>query len=108
MKVMAILLAVGVLILGVLYYNETRNAHTATEIELKGLHEREAALELEKASLERQLNDLDSLKAQIRIVKRRLWEEHIAEWKRQDQEAGVGGNKGMIFQKGQWLTTGKP
>ncbi len=82
--------------------------HTATEMELDALHDREDALEMEKTSLERQLSDLDALKSQIRLVKRRLWEEHIAEWKRQDQEAAAHGNKGVIFQRGQWQATGKP
>ena len=49
--------------------------------------------------------DLDTLKAQIRVVKRRLWEEHIAAWKRADELAGAGGNKGVLMKGGQWQTT---
>jgi len=90
------------------HYADLARTHTATEMELKAVSEREAALEMEKASLERQLNDLDALKTQIRLVKHRLWDERIAAWKRQDQEAAVGGNKGMIFQNGQWQTGRKP
>jgi chromosome segregation ATPase len=90
------------------HYADLARTHTGTEIELSALREREETLEMEKASLERQLNDLDALKAQIRLVKRQLWEKRVAEWKRQDQEASAAGNKGMIFQRGQWQTTGKP
>jgi hypothetical protein len=66
------------------------------------LRERETSLEMEKASLERQLNDLDALKAQIRVVKRRLWEQHVAEWKRQDAINAAKGNKGVMFKNGAW------
>ena len=88
-------------------YADLQRTHSATEKELAALRERETALEMEKASLERQLNDLDALTAQIRVVKRRLWEQHIAEWKRQDAEAAANGNKGMIFQNGRWLAAPK-
>ena len=87
---------------------DLQRTHAATEAELRVLRERETTLEMEKASLERQLNDLDALKAQIRIVKRQLWEKHIEEWKRQDQEAGLNGNKGLLFKNGQWQTGVKP
>jgi hypothetical protein len=63
---------------------------------------------LERASLERQLNDLDALKSQIRVVKRRLWEKRIAEWKRQDEEAAARGNNGMLMKNGQWQTSPAP
>ena len=82
--------------------------HQATEAELGALREREAALVLERASLERQLNDLDALKSQIRLVKRHLREQKIAEWKRQDELAAANGNNGLLLKNGQWLTTGKP
>jgi chromosome segregation ATPase len=88
-------------------YVDLQRTHTATEKELAALRERETALEMEKASLERQLNDLDALTAQIRVVKRRLWEQHVAEWKRQDAEAAANGNKGMIMQNGRWLSAPK-
>ena len=86
--------------------SEAERSQKATEAELDALRQRQAALELEKASLERQLNDLDSLKAQIRAVKRRLWEQRIAEWKRQDEEAAAKGNNGMLLRNGEWQTVG--
>jgi chromosome segregation ATPase len=88
-------------------YEDLQRTHSATEKELAALRGREASLEMEKASLERQLNDLDALKAQIRVVKRQLWEKHVEEWKRQDAEATARGNKGVIFQNGRWLSAPK-
>jgi chromosome segregation ATPase len=88
-----------------------QDAHSADQEQISTLRGQETALEMEKASLERQLNDLDSLRAQIRIVKRQLWAKKIEEWKRESEQEGIGGNKGMIMKAGQWQSSssvGKP
>jgi chromosome segregation ATPase len=82
---------------------DLQKTHAATEAELLALQAKKDALELERASLERRLNDLDELKAQIRLVKHRLWEQHVADWKRRDMERGLGGNGGVLLKNGQWV-----
>lgn len=81
---------------------DLQKKHTATEAELAALQQQRAALESERDSLERRLNDLDELRAQIRVVKRRIWEQHIADWKKRDAEIGLTGNAGMLLKHGQW------
>ncbi|MEI6085430.1 MAG: hypothetical protein WCS70_14180 [Verrucomicrobiota bacterium] len=82
---------------------DLQKAHTATEAELAALQEKKDALEMERASLERRLNDLDELQNQIRLVKHRLWEQHVADWKRRDSEGSLGGNAGALMKNGQWV-----
>ena len=61
---------------------------------------KETALESERNSLERRINDLDELRVQIRVVKRRQWEEHIADWRKRDTDIGLTGNKGVLMKLG--------
>jgi chromosome segregation ATPase len=85
------------------------SVHTsaATQEELETLRRRGTTLEMEKALLERELNDLDALNARIRIVRRQLWKNRVEQWQRQDREARRNGNKGLLFKGGQWQTGGK-
>ncbi|MEI8062863.1 MAG: hypothetical protein WCH84_02225 [Verrucomicrobiota bacterium] len=82
--------------------SDLQKRHAGTEAELSGLRAKEGALESERDSLERRLNDLDELHEQIRVVKRRQREEHIAEWKKRDTSAGITGNRGVLMKDGQW------
>ena len=79
-----------------------QKTHAGTEAELAALRTKEAALESERNSLERRLNDLDELRAQIRVVKRRLWDQHVADWKKSDADAAAKGNRGVLMKDGQW------
>jgi chromosome segregation ATPase len=83
-------------------YAGLKSRNTATEAELRQVQSDKNALELEKASLERRLNNLDDLRAQIALVKKELWSQKVAEWKRTDAAAAEGGNKGYLMLKGQW------
>lgn len=83
-------------------------SNTATIAELKEAQQIKIQLEMEKASLERQLNDLDTLRSQIRLVKQRLRDQKIADWERRDKESGANGNRGFIMQEGQWKNTAVP
>ena len=47
-------------------------------------------------------HDLDELRAQIRVVKRRLWDQHVADWKKSDTDAAAKGNGGVLMKAGQW------
>ena len=86
----------------------TKEGNTANESELAQMRERQRALEQERASLERQLNDLDTLRSQVRKVKTELWQEKIAAWRQRDADKGAGGNRGVLMQGGQWQTVGTP
>ena len=79
-----------------------QKTHAGTEAELAALRTKEEALEAERNSLERRLNDLDELRAQIRVVKRRLWDQHVADWKKSDTDAAAKGNGGVLMKAGQW------
>jgi len=79
-----------------------QKTHAGTEAELAALRTKEVALESERNSLERRLNDLDELRAQIRVVKRRLWDQHVADWKKSDADAAAKGNGGVLMKAGQW------
>ena len=81
---------------------DLQKRHAGTEAELAALRMKETALESERNSLERRINDLDELHVQIRIVKRRQWEDHIADWKKRDADVGLTGNKGVLMKDGQW------
>ena len=81
---------------------DLQKRHAGTEAELAALRTQETALESERNSLERRLNDLDELRAQIRVVKRRQWDEHIADWKKRDTDISLTGNKGVLMKDGQW------
>ena len=81
---------------------DLQKTHAGTEAELAALHVKETALEAERNSLVRRLNDLDELRMQIRVVKRRLWDQHVAEWKKTDADAAVKGNHGVMLKDGQW------
>jgi len=83
---------------------DSEYSKTTTEQELKALRGRYTALELEKESLLRQLNDLAALKAQIRLVEQRLRQTRIEASKRADQRALETGNRGMMMKDGQWRT----
>lgn len=82
--------------------SDLQKTHAATEAELAELRSKETALESERDSLERRLNDLDELRAQIRIVKRRQWEQHVRDWKKSDAESAAIGNHGVLMKDGQW------
>ena len=81
---------------------DLQKRHAGTEAELAALLMKETALESERNSLERRINDLDELRVQIRVVKRRQWEEHIADWRKRDTDIGLTGNKGVLMKDGQW------
>ena len=81
---------------------DLQKRHAGTEAELAALRMKETALESERNSLERRINDLDELHVQIRIVKRRQWEDHIADRKKRDADVGLTGNKGVLMKDGQW------
>jgi chromosome segregation ATPase len=72
------------------------------ERDMQTLREHTAKLETEKALLERELNDPEALRARLRMVKRRQWQQRIEQWKREDEEAWLNGNWGVLFQNGQW------
>jgi chromosome segregation ATPase len=73
-----------------------------TEAELRTCRERAAKLEFEKALVERELNDPEALQARLRVANRRLWEQRVERWKRQDREDWHKGNRGVLFKSGQW------
>jgi chromosome segregation ATPase len=83
---------------------DLEKSHAATAAELQALRDQQEALEMEKKSLVRQLNDLDALKAQIRLVRQERWKERIADWKRSDEAGSASGNHGLLFKLGQWQT----
>lgn len=85
-----------------------RKTNTANETQLRVLRAQQTALEMEKASLDRRLNNLDSLRQQIRLLKRELAAKKISEWKQRDTEAAVGGNHGLLLKNGSWTTVPKP
>ena len=85
-----------------------RQTNTADDAQIKQLRQQQAALEMEKASLEWRLQDLDSLRGQIRLVKRELWDKKIAEWKQRDADAAAKGNHGLLLKNGVWTSAPKP
>jgi chromosome segregation ATPase len=74
--------------------------NAANEAQIKALRQQQVVLEQEKASLEHRLNDLDALRAQIRVVKGELREKKVEEWKRGDEELAARGNRGFLLKNG--------
>ncbi len=86
-------------------FSDLERAHADALALIEKLRQRVMRLEMEKASLERRLNDLETLREQVRVVKQRLWEVKLAELKRQNEEGLAKGNRGFIMQEGQWKIT---
>lgn len=87
---------------------ELQETHRGTVKDIEALRDEKEALEMAKASLERRMNDLGALRDQIRYVKQQMWEQKVAEWKKAYAVLTAAGNKGFLFQQGQWRSVGKP
>ncbi len=85
-----------------------KRTNAANEEQIRALNQQKAALEQEKTSLEARLNNLDSLRAEVRRVKHELWEQRVAEWKRQDAALAAKGNHGFLMQNGTWRVLARP
>jgi len=85
--------------------SDLEKAHAETLAMVEKLRQQVMRLEMENASLQRRLNDLEALREQVRIVKQRLWDAKLAELKRQNEEGLAKGNRGFIMQDGRWTIT---
>ena len=77
-------------------------SNSAALADLKVLRQQKTALEMEKQSLEARLHDLDSLRAQIRLIKQEVWQARLAAYKRANAEGLAKGNRGELLHDGQW------
>lgn len=89
-------------------FSELEKTHAETLALVDKLRQQVMRLEMENASLQRRLNDLEALREQLRIVKQRLWDMKLAEMKRQNEEGLAKGNRGFIMQGGRWTITAPP
>ena len=87
--------------------------HTGAVGELQALRERQQVLEsentslaMERTSLEFRMNDLNTLRDQIRVVEKEQRQQTLAKRKARSAGAVAAGNRGFLVTEGEWTSLG--